>query len=390
MGRRPKGDGSIFQRSDGYFVGRYKGKVVYGKTKTEARDKLNELKAKIDSEFEPAETTLIKDAMGQWLTHKSLSLKATSIDRLEGTVRTHIIPYVGNMECQDFTEKIFIQKILNRMMADGLSFSSIKKSQDAVCAFCKWGSASSRRYMKSDPMVSFEKITRAGIQDKDSEANTAITANAYMNEDERERFNLACKSKYGNGNARFKYGEHFILMMYTGMRLGEMLALKWDNVNLDEKYIRINSNLTMSKDRNVHSKTFGKTRPTINNYTKNNRPRIIPLGELAIDAIQAIKKNSKPNAIYVTENVKGGVVLPCVFSAMLSRVFDLSGINIREGTNVHALRHTFASMCFAAGIPVRTISELLGHSSVQITMDIYIHLMQKNSVIHVPEIMSLK
>ena len=153
MGRRPKGDGSIFQRSDGYFVGRYKGKVVYGKNKTEARDKLNELKARLDSELEPAETTDVKNAMEQWLAQKELSLKSTSIDRLESAVQTHITPFIGSMECRDLTEKIIVQKVLQRVISAGLSYSSIKKVQDAICAFCKWASSSSRAYMRIDPMA---------------------------------------------------------------------------------------------------------------------------------------------------------------------------------------------------------------------------------------------
>ena len=69
---------------------------------------------------------------------------------------------------------------------------------------------------------------------------------------------------------------------------------------------------------------------------------------------------------------------------------SIIGAEVGEYETQNAPRHTFASMCFAAGMPVRVVSELLGHSSVQITMDIYIHLIHENNLLNFPELDTLK
>jgi integrase len=111
---------------------------------------------------------------------------------------------------------------------------------------------------------------------------------------------------------------------------------------------------------------------------------------MALSAIITMYANKISKSHYVVHDKRGELVSPNNFSKGLNAVLDLAGIKLPSGTNVHALRHTFASMCFAAKLPIRTISELLGHSSVQITMDTYIHLIQENGVIHVPELVNLK
>ncbi|MEG1523889.1 MAG: tyrosine-type recombinase/integrase [Clostridia bacterium] len=389
MGRRAKGSGSIFQRSNGYFVARYEGKDIYGKTKLEVSDKLDTYKAELKAGGSVAKDITIAQAMPKWLAHKALTIKPSSFDRLEETVNKHIIPTIGTVKCCDFTDDIFVTKVIKPMMAKGLSYSSIKKTQDVICPFCKWACAPGRRYMAFDPMASFEKIKKFAVEkSNDEEEETADTV-VYIEKEGRERFKAACRAKLGNGKPRFKYGEHFIFCMYTGLRMGELLALTWDNVDLEKKRIRVDSAVYLVKDRDPKSKTFGKKVLVVNKYTKNNKPRPIPLGNVAYEAIQNILAE-KGESKYVTHNKDGGLVLASVFSSMLERVYDLASITIQEGTNVHALRHTFASMCFEAGMNVRVISELLGHSSVQITMDIYIHLITDKNLESIPELKDLQ
>ncbi len=92
MGRRAKGSGSIFQRSDGYYVGKYDGHVVYGRTKLEVSDKLDDLKAEVNTGGSSNKTITIETAIQKWLTNKSLTIKPSSYDRLEYTINKHIIP----------------------------------------------------------------------------------------------------------------------------------------------------------------------------------------------------------------------------------------------------------------------------------------------------------
>lgn len=208
--RRSKGEGSIYQRANGTYAAKYNGKYAYAKTRQEAVDKLHELIAGSKSPA-PQEVT-IKDAFATWLNQKKLVLKPTSFDRLVRTIDSHIIPAVGELTCADFTEDIFMQSILLPMKANGLAFSSMKKAQDAVCAFCRWAASPSRRYMSVDPMSSFERINKKGIVTDSIDAND--TGVRYFDAIQREKFITACRSTWSNGSIRYPHGEALILDMY--------------------------------------------------------------------------------------------------------------------------------------------------------------------------------
>ena len=388
--RRMKGEGSVTQRKNGLFVVRFNGFVKTTMDRTLVPELLNDLRAKNDSTIDMAEDPTIEYALDEWLATKATSLKSTSLDRIEQTLDNQIKPFIGKIKCSEFSDTVFTKQIMSRMIIANLSYSSVKKAYDNMNNFCNWCTLPSKKYMKHNPMLAVKKPSKtAGAWNGGGDAVSHTSA--FLDEEQRLAFIRACRYKYTSSSEdRFRYGEAYIFDMYTGLRLGELLALTWDDVDLKNKTVRIHSTLELVKDRDYKSKTFGKKVLRIFQYTKTNQPRIVPLADIAVTAISTMYKNRLKNNPYVIHDQRGGLVSPNNFARGLNSVLDLAGIELPSGTNVHALRHTFASMCFAAGLPVRTISELLGHSSVQITMDTYIHLIQEHGVIHVPELVNLK
>ena len=388
--RRMKGEGSVTQRKNGLYVVRFNGFVKTTMDRTLVPELLNDLRAKKDSTLDMVDDPTIDYALDEWLATKATSLKNNSLDRIEQTLDHQIRPFIGKMKCSDFSDIVFTKQIMSRMIMSNLSYSSVKKAYDNMNNFCNWCILPSKKYMKYNPMLAVKKPSKtAGAWNMGED--TISHTSAFLNEDQRLAFIKACRYKYASSSAnRFRYGEAYIFDMYTGLRLGELLALTWDDVDFKNRTVRIHSTLELVKDRDYKSKTFGKKVLRIFQYTKTNQPRIIPLADMAVTAVTTIYKNRLPNNQYVIHDQRGKLVSPTNFAKGLNAVLDLAGIELPSGTNVHALRHTFASMCFAAKLPIRTISELLGHSSVQITMDTYIHLIQENGVIHVPELVNLK
>lgn len=135
--RHMKGEGSIsYREKEKLYVVRYKSRSAYAHSQREAIDKLNDLK--VTANQPKANKILIEKALATWMKSKSLTLKPTSIDPLEQTVNTHLIPSIGGIPCDEFSEADFIQYILEPMCNKSLSFSSVKKAQDAVFAFTRW------------------------------------------------------------------------------------------------------------------------------------------------------------------------------------------------------------------------------------------------------------
>jgi len=173
--------------------------------------------------------------------------------------------------------------------------------------------------------------------------------------------------------------------MNTGIRLGEALAIKWENINWDKKQLSIESNVVMAVDR----KSDKKKRVQINQdflKTKSSK-RIIPLNNTAINALNQIKKIryfGEDSYILCTET--GTQNKPRNFCRTFEEILKRAKI---ERCGIHALRHTFASKLFEKNVDVKEISSLLGHSDVSTTYNIYIHLITEqkaNAVALIDEI----
>ena len=154
-----------------------------------------------------------------------------------------------------------------------------------------------------------------------------------------------------------------MIALYTGVRIGELCGLKWSDIDLNAKTIRIER--TVQRIR-VSGKA-SRTELIVSTPKSNTSMRTIPIPEFLVRMLKAFKPSSD-DAFIITGNVK----LPDPrnmqyrFKALLAR------IGLRT-LNFHSLRHTFATNCIEAGFEVKTLSEILGHSSVNITLNRYVH-----------------
>lgn len=379
--RRIKGEGTIFQRADGRYVARYDGMTRYAKDAYEALDKLNELKA-VNKEQLRTKVLTISDMVKPWLNMKAHSLKPQSYDRLESTVELHIIGRIGNLNFEDMSDVVFTKKVLNAMRDEKLSYSSIKKAYDAFNSCMTY--YKSKGAIAINPVEAMGAPTKAAYEIYNEDSEGLVIA---FTKEQREAFLAALEAKYSNGKPIYKNKDAYILSLYTGVRLGELLALKWSNVNLDKQTVRIASTLTFAKDRDPKSQTFGRRIFRTSSYTKNNKPRVLKLNALAFNSIQTLKKIAdEKRSEFVVSSKDGDLVRPKTMEDAFSSICDTAGIDLPSGYNMHVLRHTFASMLFAKGVNVKVVSELLGHSSVQITMNTYIDFIQDQNLVSIQAI----
>ena len=151
-----------------------------------------------------------------------------------------------------------------------------------------------------------------------------------------------------------------LLSLYTGLRLGEICALKWQNVNLNEGVISVNFSLVRVNENGKWAWETGtpKTPASV---------REVPIIEKLLPLFETVKNSS--NSPFVV--AKGDVPLnPRTLEERFEKAQRQAGISHR---NFHTLRHTFATNCVACGVDVKTLSEILGHTSVSTTMNLYVH-----------------
>lgn len=148
-----------------------------------------------------------------------------------------------------------------------------------------------------------------------------------------------------------------LLALYTGMRIGELCALQWSDIT--DEYIIINK--TMMRIKSEQSKTEVK----IGSPKSESSNRIIPTPKCLLPMINQFRGNG-----YVLSNDKLKYTEPRLMQIKFGKMIDECKI---KKANFHALRHTFATRCIEAGVDVKTLSELLGHSDVKTTLNRYVH-----------------
>lgn len=149
------------------------------------------------------------------------------------------------------------------------------------------------------------------------------------------------------------------------MRIGELCALQWKDIDLDNQIINISKTVSRIKDKN---NLTNKTKVIIDYPKTENSIRVIPIHN---ELVLYLKKFKTEDELYVLTSTKE--FLPTNVYYYYYKNF-IKKLNFNVDYNFHALRHTFATRALLNGIDIKTLSEILGHSSVKITLDRYVHI----------------
>ena len=177
--------------------------------------------------------------------------------------------------------------------------------------------------------------------------------------DDQERF-VAAFTEEKNGRLRFRYGWGCVPILETGLRAGEALALEWGDIDEEKRTPKVNKNLVRFDGKN-----------TVQRTTKTASGKgTIPLNSRALEAIQHLKAQQVAGCPYVFATQTGKHLSYRNLLATMEKACEAMGV---EHRGLHALRHSFASNLYARGVEVKIILKLLGHASVEITYNRYIH-----------------
>lgn len=294
---------------------------------------------------------------------KKGTIKGTSYDTLESTIMVNICPYIGDYQIQA-TTPLDYKRFLDQMAEEGASYSKIRKIYYALSA--AFNRAIKVKMLKENPLN--------GV-DLPSQKNFEIKEISYFKPNEIPALYAAARATFTNGKRAYRAGEAIILTLNTGMRLGELLGLQWENVNLSKRTITIRNTIVRVKERRDGQKT--RYRYVEQHSTKTDAGyRVIALNAEAYKSMLYLKSIATSKYVVATED--GNHLIPRNLTRLLNQIVARAGINKQYG--FHSLRHTFATLLFAAGEDLKTISALLGHSSVDVTADIYVHIMEEVQV----------
>lgn len=371
MSKRGNGEGSVCRRPDGRWQGsitigrddrgRLIRKYFYGKTRKETSEKLNRAIEELrDNRFiNKSDNPTVEQWCHEWLwSYKRNSVKQKTFDQYETILRTHIIPDIGDIRLADL-KTMHIQIIINKMHDSGLSHRTIEVMKIVIHAALKQA--------QRNKLVS-ENVCENVVLPRKQPKHIRV-----LNEDEQTKLIAALKDNY--------IGRGLLFALYTGMRRGEVLALKWSDYDKNEKTISITKALSRVR---TYNKDGNKTMLTVTTPKTDTSIRTVPLIDKAVELLAEHKRKQERYmelvGDYYTDNdlifssSRGDYLDPGNFNRKLNKTVKKIGI---AQISPHALRHSFATRGLEAEVSLKAMQELLGHSSITVTGDIYTHILKE-------------
>ena len=336
-----------------YVCGKAKYASVYGKTYSETKQKLNEYINKSSKQQQTSITTeLFSESIYDWLNHIKDNIKLQSYHQYTFCAEKYVIPHIGQLKSKDINSHI-INELLSSLSKNGKSDGAGGLSESTLNSV-RYIIMSTLHFLIDNKKIA--NITgKVSISKKSKRTEPEIFTNDEFLQLERFLYQEMNTSKLG-----------VLLCMYTGLRIGEVCALQWKDIDLDEKCLSVTKNAQriINSDNDNSSKTSLQICLPKTEYSV----RRIPLTRNLIHVIKALISNVNKEHFIITNTEK--IPDPRTLENKYKRYLREADISAK---NFHVLRHSFASRCIESGMDIKSLSSILGHSTVTITMNRYVH-----------------
>lgn len=287
----------------------------------------------------------VENWINYWLdTFQSIKLKASCMDSYMSILRVRIAPYIGHILLTDLQAED-IQKMYLSLQKRGLSAKSIINTHRLLHKALHYACISGHILHNPCDLAVLPTYNRPIMR--------------VLSQTEQKLFCNAI------GNSRYKF--LFELTLQTGLRLGEVMGLCWSDVDFANRKLTVNHTLKRVSSRSGNKKTV----LTFCKPKTGNSLREIPMTDFVYINLQEMYANRPDTTDQVFCTKFGTLNDPRRIQQAFSAIIKKLGF---KDVTFHTLRHTFATRCLEAGIPIKTVSSILGHSTVQITMDLYQHV----------------
>ncbi len=380
--RRANNEGSIFQRKDGRWGGaltmgydddgKIIRKTIYGKTQAEVVKKLSEISGRIKSNsYELVENNDLENLMFEYL--MTFKKSAVSPRTFEGNIRNfkiHIAPLIGKMKVYEI-DSYAIQKLINKLLDQGYSTDTIKKCKHLLNQFFEY--AIDNKWILVNPTLKVKVKGKRNIYEEETQEKYKA-----MPQEIRDKFLEALDKDEANFIKPL-----CITLMFAGLRIGEALALKWKNIDFNNKTIKVERAITQVPKFDEQGNI--KDRITVIGDTKTTcSVRDIPVTDIVIETLKQWKDkqnerqqtNPEVTAIltsptsFVFANDDGSYRTYSGTRKIFDRFKKRNGLN-KFNIHFHGLRHTFSNMLFEINENPKVIQQLLGHRDVKTTITVY-------------------
>ena len=293
---------------------------------------------------------LYKDFIIEWLYNQKNYIKESTYANYSNIIYTHLIPGLGDIELKKITNKT-LQQFINEKFKSGrldnkggLSIKTIKNI--GLLLSVSFKSAINDNLL---PNISL-KFNYAKNTTKNKIIVLSIKEQKQLN-----NYILGRKDNKSLG---------ILLALYTGLRIGELCSLTWKDIDFKNNILYVNKTTQRIYIKNDINK--GQSKLIVDSPKTKYSIREIPLNKEFLSILKEFKTNKDD---YILTGSKR-IIEPRLYRDYYNRILKKARI---KKIKFHSLRHTFATNCIRIGTDIKTVSELLGHSSVKITLDLYVH-----------------
>jgi integrase len=315
-----------------------------GTTKKIAQDELNKIleTLKITTYIPDRKIPKFKDVAKEWLEHKKLNLRSSTWSVYEGHTRNHFSEFL-DLKINQINTKMIEQYIYLRQ-SEGMNISTLKKVLVSLGQI--FALAVKRGYCVKNPIIEADRPRTQGTENEEADKIKIlkpIEISAFLNQAQNQKYKML-----------------FTLAVFSGARQGELLGLKWSDIDWENNQIHI--------QRTFNNGAFFMTKTSEGN-------RKIDIGPTTMKALKKWKLACLPGELDLVFPTEKGT--PMNHNNMVARYFRRAlKLADLEQIRFHDLRHTYASLLIEQGENIKYIQTQLGHSNPTVTLNVYAHLMK--------------
>lgn len=359
----PRKGENIYKRKDGRWEGRYiksrtiSGKAIYGyiyaKTYKEVKEKIS-LQRMLQSTpvgMTEIETHIEKfdDIAMEWFNSIKFNVKESTRNKYWNSLNSYLFPMFQGRKTSELTHDFIIEQCNNLLKfggkkSTGLSAKSVSDVLSILRNILQYAEQHNKNIVCDARSIHIGKSQKKELR--------------VLSMEEQKQL---CNYLYSDLNG---YNLGILLCLFTGIRLGEVCALTWNDISFSEKTIHINKTLQRIQNQSGGDR---KTRIVITPPKSDCSIRTIPLPKNLVELLVRYRTASTG---YFMTNSEYKFIEPRTMQNHFKAVLRECSIT---PANYHALRHTFATRCVELGFDIKSLSEILGHASVNITMNRYVH-----------------
>ncbi|UKJ44686.1 site-specific integrase [Lysinibacillus sp. ACHW1.5] len=329
------------------------------KTKKEAELALARIKLQVsEGTYKQTSVETYQEVYDLWITQYEKTVEESTFVKTVGYFKNHILPSMGKYRVEKITIAI-CQKHYNEWATKVQKARTIKSYAKKVLDF-----AIVHGIITTNPFIHVETKVKKVFTEPSEEANE----NFYTRDE------LLLFLEKAKEHLNYKAYALLRLIVYTGMRKSEALALTWNDVNFVENELTINKAIGRGKQTKLYLKT-----------TKTGKPRMIKLDETTLTILKEWNKLQKQQYIQLGintmkknqlmfSNTRNDYIQPVQVQKWMYSVQNKYSL---KKVSPHGLRHTHCSLLFEAGASIKEVQDSLGHSDVKTTLDIYTHVTKK-------------